>query len=222
MVSSVAELSKQELMICISDRKSEIAKKVKNGETEESFVIGGASYTNREWDRLLKKVDDNTEAVKERQENEKMKRLREFYDTGSTKCHYFMEKINGTYRNNVPYGYLAKDGVIEYNGVVFVCDEQKNAICLGDVRSNPKNVIRVNLSDGGCLLVNRDNLGELSDAISMFSAEDINLIMRAIADDRKAQETLQTIDEETNSIGEDAEKNVLNGEQTEMGRYGNE
>lgn len=214
MVSNVAEMSKQELMVCISDRKNEIAEKVKNGETEETFAIGGASFTNREWDKLLKKVDDNIEAVKEKQENEKMKRLKEFYDTGSTKCYYFMEKMNGTYKNNVPYGYLAKDGVIEYNGVVFVCDEQKNAICLGDV-SNPKNVIRVNLSDGGCLLVNRDNLGELSKAMSMFSAEDINLIMRAIANDKKAQETLQTIDEETNSIGKDAEKNVLNGEQLE-------
>ena len=33
----------------------------------------------------------------------------------------------------VPYGYLAKDGVITYNGVAFICDEKTNAICLGDV-----------------------------------------------------------------------------------------
>ena len=50
----------------------------------------------------------------------------------------------------------------------------------------------------------------------MFSPEDINLIMRAIADDNKAQEALQTIDEETNSIGEDAESNVLSKEQLEQ------
>ena len=76
--------------------------------------------------------------------------------------------------------------------------------------------MRINLSGGGCLLVNRDNLGDLAHAISMFSPEDINLIMRAIADDNKAQEALQTIDEETNSIGEDAESNVLSKEQLEQ------
>ena len=33
--------------------------------------------------------------------------------------------------SKVPYGYLAKDGIIEYNGVIFVCDEETNSICLG-------------------------------------------------------------------------------------------
>ena len=215
MISNVAGMSEQELLSCISSRKQEIADKIKNGETEQKFAIGGSSFSNSEWERLLKKVDTNLEAVKEQQEEEKEEKLKLLYEEGSTKCNYFFEKMNGTYRETVPYGYLAKDGVIQYKGVLFVCDERRNALCLGDM-SNTKNVMRINLSGGGCLLVNRDNLGDLAHAISMFSPEDINLIMRAIADDNKAQEALQTIDEETNSIGEDAESNVLSKEQLEQ------
>lgn len=54
----------------------------------------------------------------------------------------------------VPYGYLAKDGVITYNGVAFICDEKTNSICLGDV-SDPKKTINIPLSGGGHLKVNR-------------------------------------------------------------------
>ena len=42
----------------------------------------------------------------------------------------------------------------------------------------------------------------------MFSPEDRNRIMRAIADDNKIQEMQQEIDEDTNSIGDDAENKL--------------
>lgn len=100
----------------------------------------------------------------------------------------------------VPYGYLAEDGVINYNGVCFVCDEKTNSICLGDM-SNPKNVITVALSGGGHLKVNRDNLGDLSRAVGMFSPEDLNLIMRAIAQDTKIQSMKQEIEDMEGSVG---------------------
>ena len=87
-----------------------------------------------------------------------------------------------------PYSYLADaTGKIVYKGVTFFCDDKKGQICLGDM-SNPKNVINIPLAKGGCLRVNRDNIGDLAKAISMFSAEDIGRIMRAIAQDKKAQE----------------------------------
>lgn len=103
-----------------------------------------------------------------------------------------------------PYSQLAKDGVIEYNGVVFVCDYEHNALCLGDV-SNPKNVLYIPLANGGTLQVNRDNIGDLSRAIGMFSPEDVNRILRAISQDAQCQKYLLEIDEAKNSIGE-AEK----------------
>lgn len=104
-----------------------------------------------------------------------------------------------------PYSYLAKDGIIDYNGVVFVCDYKNNALCLGDV-SNPKDVIYVGLANGGTLQVNRDNIDDLSKAIGMFSPEDVNRILRAISKDAQCQSNLQEIDEMKNRIGEAEEK----------------
>lgn len=101
--------------------------------------------------------------------------------------------------NGVPYNHLAKDGIIEYNGVVFVCDEEHKAICLGDVSDKSK-CLNIPLSGGGCLIVNRDSLGSLAKAIGMFSPEDVNLIMRAIAEDAKIQQMKQQIDDETSGL----------------------
>lgn len=114
--------------------------------------------------------------------------------------------------NGVPYGYLAKDGIIEYNGVVFVCDPEHNAIHLGDT-SNPKNCIRIPLSKGGCLVVNRDNLGDLAKAIGMFSPEDVRRILEAIAQDAKVQQMQHEIDEETS--GSDLAKQIEEEEAVE-------
>ncbi|MDE6661897.1 MAG: hypothetical protein K2K46_01010 [Lachnospiraceae bacterium] len=99
----------------------------------------------------------------------------------------------------VPYGYLAKNGVIEYNGVTFVCDKEHKAIHLGDT-SDKNKCITIPLSKGGCLIVNRDSLGGLARAIGMFSPEDVNLIMRAIAEDAKIQQMKQQIDEDESGI----------------------
>ncbi|MCM1253704.1 MAG: hypothetical protein NC321_12860 [Clostridium sp.] len=101
--------------------------------------------------------------------------------------------------DGVPYSYLAKDGIIDYNGVIFVCDTKNKSLCLGDT-SNPKNCITIGLSGGGSLVVNRDNLGDLAKAIGMFSPEDVNLILRAIAEDAKIQQMKQQIDDETSGL----------------------
>ena len=100
----------------------------------------------------------------------------------------------------VPYGHLAKDGVIEYNGVCFVCDEKTNSICLGDM-TDEKNVLNIPLSGGGHLKVNRNSIGLLSKAAGMFSPEDLNLIMRAIAEDTKIQSVKKEIEDEEASVG---------------------
>ena len=101
----------------------------------------------------------------------------------------------------VPYGYLAKDGVINYNGVVFTCDEKTHSICLGDM-TDKKQVLNIPLSGGGHLKVNRKNLGQLSKAIGMFSPEDINLIMRAIHLDTKVQSVQKEVDDLEAGVGE--------------------
>ncbi len=113
--------------------------------------------------------------------------------------------------SKVPYGHLAKDGVIIYNGVCFVCDERTNSICLGDM-TDEKNVLNIPLSGGGHLKVNRASLGLLSKAVGMFSPEDLNLIMRAIALDTKLQATEKEIEDTEASIGNQLQEE---GEETE-------
>lgn len=81
---------------------------------------------------------------------------------------------------NFPYSSLAKDGVIEYNGVVFVGDSKSNSLCLGDM-SNKNRVMHIQLSGGGMLKVNYDNVGDLKEAIGMFSGRDQGIILKAIS-----------------------------------------
>lgn len=211
-INDVTSMSRQELMECISNKKNEIAEKLKTGETEPTFAIGAETYTCKEWDKLIRKFDKTLDAIKEEQKERKEAEAPlkvSLYEPETTKRNYFMEKINGTYKGpSVPYEYMAQDGVISYNGVIFTCNEEWNAICLGNMNDR-KNVLTIPLSEGGCLMVHRDNLGDLSQAITMFSPEDINRIMRAIADDKKAQEAQNTLEEESNSIGDDAEEKLF-------------
>lgn len=158
--------------------------KIKNGDTK--FQIGGSAMTNEEWTKLLSKVDKDLETMKDELEER-------------------LEK-------KAPYSYLADEtGIINYQGTVFVCDDEHQALCLGDM-SETDNVITIPLSGGGCLKVNRDNLEDLSNAIGMFSPEDINLIMRAIAQDHKVREVQAQIDEDENSIGDSTDPENITDE----------
>lgn len=104
----------------------------------------------------------------------------------------------------VPYSILAKDGIIEYNGVNFVCNSSQNAICLGDV-SDKRKTLNIPMAEGGLLKVNVDNLEELMGALDMFSPEDMNAILRAVALYKKTQEIQDQLDAGVN-IGEKAEE----------------
>lgn len=101
-----------------------------------------------------------------------------------------------------PYYYLSNEGIIDYNGVVFVCDTEKNQLQLGDVSDKTK-CLTIPLADGGALVVNRDNLGDLSKAIGMFSPEDVNRILRAIHQDTKVKQVMAEIEDEEGRIGEE-------------------
>lgn len=108
--------------------------------------------------------------------------------------HPFSKILEGK-QNKCPYSFMAQDGIVEHNGVVFVCDFKTNALCLGDM-SDPKKVLDVHLPSGGTLRVNVNNFGELAKAADMFSPEDLNAIMRAIAQYNHCTRKLNEIDEE--------------------------
>lgn len=210
MVSSVGSIQNQAMEL-MQQRKSQILEKLKNGDAEEAIVTGGNAFTESVWKKMLEGLDDYLDEVKEEQkirfakmdeeQQEKellQKRLMEKeMQAESNLKEVLVARTGGTL--DVPYGYLAKNGVIEYNGVIFVCDEIHNAICLGDM-TDESNVLSIPLSEGGCLKVNRDNISDLAKAISMFSPEDIKRIMEAIATDAKCQQMQQEMDETQNSI----------------------
>lgn len=112
----------------------------------------------------------------------------------ASRTNSMFQKLNGVYKQACPYEYLAKDGVIEYNGIVFACDTENNAISLGDVSDKSK-VITVRLSGGGTLYVNRENIGEFIAGYGNVLTGGVNCILRALADDAKIQKTEEEIEE---------------------------
>ncbi|MDD6191596.1 MAG: hypothetical protein PUB24_00760 [Lachnospiraceae bacterium] len=97
-----------------------------------------------------------------------------------------------------PYEDLAVDGIISYNGTTFVCDRDKNQLRLGNT-ADKNNCLNIPLSGGGNLIVNKDNLEDLANAIDMFNPKDQYLIMRALMEYKKIQEIKGEI-EESDSI----------------------
>lgn len=125
---------------------------------------------------------------------------------GITRGSSFAAILSGE-QQKCPYGHLAKDKMIEYNGVTFMCDYKTNSICLGDM-SDPKKVLNINLSSGGNLKVNVDSLGGLSKAAGMFSPADLNAIMRAISQYNHFTSKLNEMEEEeTETVENLAEDN---------------
>ena len=184
--------------------QADIIGKIKRGQTEEEIPIGGTSYTQTQWNRVLKGVDKQLKDTKKEQEARAEKRkdrpeaikVFEAATAGSgSPVEHLREK------EKVPYGYLANDGLIEYNGVTFVCDERTNSICLGDV-SDKENTLTIPLAGGGCLKVNRANLEQLAAAIGMFSPEDVNRILNAIAQDNRARSMEMELEEEKSDVVE--------------------
>ncbi len=116
-----------------------------------------------------------------------------------------LKQIKG--EKHAPYDYLATDGCINYNGATFICDTEKNRLCLGDV-SNPNNCLIVSLENGGTLMVNHDQIGDLGRAITMFTPEDQKRIMYAVSMHKKAKELEQEIEDDKAGIGDSAEASV--------------
>lgn len=201
----------------IGEQKADIIDKLERGETEEKVAIGGNAYTQTEWQKMMKSLDEAIDEIKEEQEAFKEKKeqqkekqekyVQELYEkmasvpaqekVGASKV---MERINGT--NIAPYSYLAdENGEIHYKDATFVCDFENNRLCLGDV-SDKKNVINVPLKHGGTLSFHTDNISDLTSAITMFCPEDINSILSAITTYEKTQKVQQEIADEINSVGE--------------------
>ena len=157
-IQAIAELQK---------RKTEIQNRLQNGQSQDSTTIGGNSFTEDEWKKIIQKMDEYLTEVKQEQKErfekrDKEKEIQQFYEKMKMAEQYkkpqaekltIQKHLDG--EDIAPYSYLAEDGVITYNGVSFFCDYENNAITLGDM-SDEKNVITVQLENGGCLKVKSD------------------------------------------------------------------
>lgn len=137
--------------------KQQFGLMLQKGDITPKFQIGGQEFSNDEWEKVLHRVDTAIKA-------EENSSIIDYLKGGQKKC---------------PYSALAKDGIIEYNGVIFKCDYEKNALYLGDM-SEGADIITVNLPSGGTLKINADNIDQISRCAGMFTPEDLNAILRAI------------------------------------------
>ncbi len=176
-----------------------VEKRIKEGPPK--IPTGGAEFSEEEWERMLEKIDEIIDEFKEelrqriqKQDDKMQTEQTQDTDIAKPRGSSFLARLARTHR--APYSYLADEsGQIVYNGVTFYCDDKKQQICLGDM-TDTKNVLNIPLSKGGCLRVNRNNLGDLAKAIGMFSPEDVERILRAIANDNRAKQMQFEIEQE--------------------------
>lgn len=115
----------------------------------------------------------------------------------------FGQKLQAETEKKCPYNFLAKEGIIQYNGVTFVCNYNQNAITLGNMYETNK-ILKIALPSGGSLHLNVDNIDTLSRAASMFTPEDLNAIMRAIHEYNHCTRKRMEIEEEKAETAEEA------------------
>lgn len=62
-----------DFMEALKKRKEEILDKVRKGETEESFQLGNQSFTIKQWNKLVKRIDEAIEDMQETAERKEEK-----------------------------------------------------------------------------------------------------------------------------------------------------
>lgn len=80
------ENGKIEFKDIVAKKREEYLEKIKKGETEPSFQIGGSKFTLTEWNKLMDKIDKNIETVKEELEEEEKEAEEEKIDTEAEKA----------------------------------------------------------------------------------------------------------------------------------------
>lgn len=175
---------------------------------------------NEEWAKILKGIDKYIDEYKE-----DLKLREEKSKEAALKADAFANYVKPI-ETRYPYSSLEKDGFIEYNGVVFVGDPKSNSINLGDMSDKTK-IFRIQLSGGGFLNVNYDNLGDLQYAIGMFSPEDQGIILKALATykfenglvtsaEKEEEETIKNLSEEEKFSEEELSEDIHKDAQTAL------
>ncbi len=72
-----SEIKKMDYQKFLKKTIEELYVKFQNGESEPSYVIGAASFTEREWDKLLEKFDELEDSIRTQMREEHQKRMEE-------------------------------------------------------------------------------------------------------------------------------------------------
>lgn len=152
--------------------KEKVGERILNGETETKIMLGGSEFSNKQWKKLIDNVDN---AIKPEGEEPSI------------------IKLLGREDKNCPYASLAKDGIIEHNGVIFTCDYERNSINLGAIGPG-ENYLTISLPSGGFLNINVDNFGDIARCTDMFSPSDLNVILDKIREYNHCTATKNKID----------------------------
>ncbi len=75
-VKKSAENTSDKFSQLLAETKEEFAQKLETGETKQSYAIGANSYTEEEWNKLVKGFDRIQEQLREEAEND-ARQLRE-------------------------------------------------------------------------------------------------------------------------------------------------
>ena len=75
--SDEQDLANMDYWKFIAERKMEIYEKLKNNDTKVRYQIGALALTEDEWDKMLEKVDDISDKMREAMREEHKKRFKE-------------------------------------------------------------------------------------------------------------------------------------------------
>lgn len=76
-VNDENDLANMDYWQFIAEKKKEIYEKLKNNDTKVRYQIGSLSLTEDEWDKMLEKVDDISDKMREAMREEHKKRFKE-------------------------------------------------------------------------------------------------------------------------------------------------
>ncbi len=197
----------------VADYAARMKPEEKQGEGRPKTI---GEFSKDEWENLLDKVDnaieDYKEDLKERKEEafDKQKKQREAYalGCGENKDRQYEEQVmldNGSFRT---IRFMKVEGMESESSTLpeqpdikdtiedMVADEAIKKLLYKGNRA-PYSLLA---DEGGVVKYNGVNIDDLVKAISMFSPEDINRIMRAIAQDAKLKQIKMQIEDETSGI----------------------
>ena len=63
--NSKSKSASEEYSKALADYAQTVKDKIENGETETSYQIGGQSFTEKEWEKLISKIDESIDTIKE-------------------------------------------------------------------------------------------------------------------------------------------------------------